>query len=72
MRLIADYEVPHRRGLQSLLEVLGPRQHVEACNDPLFLGEEVTCCSRFDLIASQDIKQKSELLGKLVLPLFDQ
>src|SRR5215471_12111931 len=72
VRFIADDEVPRWRGLKPFPQVLGPGQHVKTRNHALVLSEEITRCSRFDLISRQNVEEETKFFRKLVLPLLNK
>ena len=72
VRLVADDQVPHRRGFEPGLEVVVARQHVEPRDEARLVGERVAGRGGLDLLAAQDVEREVELVRQLVLPLLDQ
>ena len=70
--LVADDEVPVRGGLELGLQVVRPRRHVEAEDQPAPLREGVAGDRVLDLVAGHEVEGQAELLGHLLLPLLDQ
>ena len=72
MRFVANYEVPFGCREQLGLQVVRPRRHVEANDQPASFDEWITRDGGLDLVPSQCIESEAEFLCQLVLPLLDE
>src|SRR5690606_27817577 len=69
---VADDQVPFRRRCELLLEILVPRQNIEASDQPVSVIEDVSRPRRLDHVTGKDIELERELFAEFVLPLLDE
>ena len=71
MGFIADDQIPLRH-FQLFLQLLIPRQFVQAANTEIHFIENISSDSRLHAVIGQNLKSKMKLTKQFILPLFNK